>query len=73
MCANTNKNQHNQPYLWGASVVEIILSEFVCLWEIRNKEVHGKRKKRKEILRKKKLTIETKSLKSMKNEARPGG
>ena len=45
-CANTNKKQHDQSYLWGASVVEVILSEFVCLWEIRDKEVQGKTKDR---------------------------
>ena len=66
------KNQHNQSYLWGASVVKVILSEFVCLWEIRNKEVHGKTKERNGTLQKKKLTIETKRLNSTKDEARPG-
>ena len=72
MFANTNKNQHNHSYLWSTSVVEVILSEFVCLWEIRNKEVHGKTKERNETLRKKKLTIETKRLNPMKDETRPG-
>ena len=52
--------------------MEVILSEFIQLWEIRNKEVHGKTKERNETLRKKKLTIEKKRLNSMKNEARPG-
>ena len=49
-----------------------MLSEFVRLWEIRNEEVHGKTKERNETLQKKKLTIETKRLNSMKDEARPG-
>ena len=71
-CTNTNKNQHNQSYLWGASVVEVLLSEFVRLWEIRNEEVHGKTKERNETLRKKKLTIEAKRLKLLKDNARPG-
>ena len=69
---NTNKNQQSHSYLWGASVMEVILSKFIWLWEIRNKEVHGKTKERNETLQKKKLTIETKRLNSMKNEARPG-
>ena len=72
VCANTNKNQQSHLYLWGASVMEVILSEFIQLWEIRNKEVHGKTKERNETQRKKKLTIETIRLNSMKNEARPG-
>ena len=72
-CANTNKNQQSQSYLWGASVVEVVLSEFVhFFWEIRNEEVHGKTKERKETLRKKKLTIETKRLNLMKDDAQPG-
>ena len=59
-CANTNMNQQSQSYLWGASVVEVILSEFVCLWEIRNKEVHRKTKERNETLRKKNLQLKQK-------------
>ena len=47
---NTNKNQYNQSYLWGASVVKVLLSEFVRLWEIRNEEAHGKTKERNETL-----------------------
>ena len=62
VCANTNKNQHNQPYLWGASVVKVILSELICLWEIKNEEVHGKTKEGNEALQKKKLTMETKKV-----------
>ena len=34
-CENTNKRQHNQSYLWSASVVEVILSEFVRLQEMK--------------------------------------
>ena len=60
ICGNTNKKQQRHSYLWGALVLEIILSEFIWLWEIRNKEVHGKTKERNETLQKKKLTIETK-------------
>ena len=69
---NTNKKQHDQSYLWGASVVKVMLSEFVCLWEMRNEEVHRKTKERNETLQKKKLTVETKRLNSMKDETRPG-
>ena len=68
----TNKNQQGQSYLWRASVVEVLLSEFVRLWEIRNEEVHGKTKERNETLQKKKLTSETKRLNSLKDDAQPG-
>ena len=49
-----------------------MLSEFVRLWEIRNEEVHEKTKERNETLRKKKLTIETKRLNSLKDDVQPG-
>ena len=29
-------------YIWGASIVETCLQMMVDLWEMRNKEVHGK-------------------------------
>ena len=69
---NNTKNQQDQLYLWGASLVEVLLSEFVQLWELRNQEVHGATKERNETLQKKKLTIETKRLNSLKDDARPG-
>ena len=69
---NNAKNQQDQSYLWDASLVEVLLSEFVRLWEIRNQEVHGETKERNETLRKNKLTIETKRLNSLKDDARPG-
>ena len=72
ICTNTNKNQQSHSYLWDASVVEIIPSELIQLWEIRNEEVHGKTNERNVTLQKKKLTIETKMLNSMKNEVIPG-
>ena len=69
---NNAKKQHDQPYLWGATLVEVLLSEFVRLWEIRNQEVHGESKETNKTLRKKKLIIETKRLNSLKDDARPG-
>ena len=69
---NNSKNQQDQSYLWGVSLVEVLLSEFVRLWEIRNREVHGETKERNETLQKKKLTIETKRLNLLKDDARPG-
>ena len=53
-------------------MVEALLSEFVRLWEIRNQEIHGETKERNETLRKKRLTIETKRLNSLRDDARPG-
>ena len=69
---NNAKNQQDQLYLWGASLVEVLLSEFVRLWEIRNREKHGKTKDRNNTLRKKKLKIETKRLNSLKDDTQPG-
>ena len=69
---NNAKNQQGYSYLWGASLVKVLLSEFVRLWELRNQEVHGATKERNETLQKKKLTIETKRLNSLKDDARPG-
>ena len=69
---NNAKNQQDQLYLWGASLVEVLLSEFVRLWELRNQEVHGATKERNETLQKKKLTIKTKRLNSLKDDAKPG-
>jgi hypothetical protein len=28
------------PYIWGTSVVEICLRQYIALWEQRNKEIH---------------------------------
>jgi hypothetical protein len=28
-------------YIWGASIVEILLGKIIELWKIRNDEVHG--------------------------------
>ena len=71
-CSTTQNNQQRNLYLWGASVVDVILSEFIRLWKLRNTEVHGKTTEKNEVLRKKKLTIETKRLNPMRNKARPG-
>ena len=71
-CSNAQNNQGRYSYLWGSSIIELILSEFIRLWELRNAEVHGKTKEKNEALQKKKLTIETKQQISMINKARPG-
>ena len=44
-------------YIWGASIVETCLQMMVDLWEIRNKEVHGKDKAMKQQKRKAKAAI----------------
>ena len=69
---NDSENQNDQSYLWGTALVEVLLSEFVRLWELRNQEIHGETKERNEILPKKRLTIETKRLNSLREDARPG-
>ena len=59
-------------YLWGNTRVNFSLyPTFIWLWEIKNKEIHGKTKERNETMWKKKLTIETKQLNSIRNKVRP--
>jgi hypothetical protein len=44
--------------VWGASIVEVLLSQFIKLWELRNDKVHGKTEAQQEHTRKMKLCIE---------------
>jgi hypothetical protein len=57
--------------VWGASIVEIMLSQFIKLWELRNEEVHGKTEEQQEKTRKMKLSIEMKRLNQMRDISRP--
>jgi hypothetical protein len=63
------RKRHNS--VWGASIVEILLSQFIKLWELRNEEVHGKTEEQQEKTRKMKLSIEVKRLNEMRDIARP--
>jgi hypothetical protein len=65
---NTRKRHSS---VWGASIVEIMLSQFIKLWELRNEEVHSKTEEQQEMTRKMKLSIEVKQLNDMRDIARP--
>jgi len=65
----TVRKRHSS--IWGASIVEIMLSQFIKLWELRNEEVHGKTEEQQDKIRKMKLSIEVKRLNEMRDVARP--
>jgi len=67
----TTKIRKRHSSVWGASIVEILLSQFIKLWELRNEEVHGKTEEQQEKTRKMKLSIEVKRLNEMRDIARP--
>jgi len=58
-------------YLWGASIVETILRQFIALWELRNEEVHGKTEEVQEHRRKHRLIGKIRELDKLKADARP--
>ena len=58
-------------YIWGASIVEILLGKIIDLWKIRNDEVHGITKEIQEKRRKHRLVDKVKNLNEQKNKARP--
>jgi len=65
------EERQNDSYIWGASIVEVTLSQYIKLWELRNEEVHGKTAEQQERTRKSKLAIEVRKLDTWKNESRP--
>jgi hypothetical protein len=68
---NTTTGRKRDSYIWGASIVQVLLTQFIKLWELRNEEVHGKTKEHQERTRKERLRIEVGRLNSMKDDARP--
>jgi hypothetical protein len=58
-------------YVWGASIVEVLLKQFVLLWELRNEEVHGKTAEKQEQIRKTKLSETVRKLNDQREQARP--
>jgi hypothetical protein len=68
---NTTTGRKRDRYIWGASIVQILLSQYIALWELRNEEVHGKTKEHQERTRKERLRIEVSRLNSMKDNERP--
>ena len=59
-------------YVWGASIIEVLLKHFILLWELRNEEVHGKTAEKQEHMRKTKLSESVRKLNNQKDQARPG-
>jgi hypothetical protein len=49
-------------YIWGASIVEILLGKIIDLWKIRNDEVHGITEEIQEKRRKHRLFDKVKNL-----------
>jgi len=68
---NKTNGEKRASYIWGASVIEVTLLQFIDLWEIRNEEVHGKTIEQQETTRKAKLATEVKRLNAMRDIARP--
>jgi hypothetical protein len=68
---NTTIGKKRDSYIWGAAIVQILLSQYITLWELRNEEVHGKTKEHQERTRKERLRIEVSRLNLMKDKARP--
>jgi hypothetical protein len=70
---STNKTigKKRDCYVWGASVVEVTLTYFIKLWELRNEEVHGKSVEQQERTRKTKLSTDVRKLNAQKDKARP--
>ena len=58
-------------YIWGTSIVETCLRMIIDLWELRNKEVHGKEEATKQKKRKDKAAISVRALHDLEEIARP--
>ena len=58
-------------YIWEASIVETCSQMMIDLWEIRNKEVHGKDKATKQKQRKAKAAISVQDLHKLQDQACP--
>ena len=53
---NATVGQKRLSYVWGASIVELLLNQYISLWELRNEEVHRKTAEKQEHIRKTKLS-----------------
>ena len=58
-------------YIWGASTVEMCIRMVIELWEICNKEVHGKEEVVKQQKRKAKAAISVQELHKLQDQSRP--
>ena len=58
--------------MWGASIVELLLNQYISLWELRNEEVHRKTAEKQEHIRKTNLSETVCKLNNnQKDQARP--
>lgn len=62
--------KHQDSSLWGASILEVIIRQYIKLWETRNKEIHDK-KTGDDILAKSFYINEVKRLHAFKYKVRP--
>ena len=67
----TKSPHYYDGFVWGASIIEIILRQMILLWESRNKDIHGHTDKEAETLRKEKLIEKARDLHSQKCDCRP--
>jgi hypothetical protein len=58
-------------YVWGASLAEVLLKQYIKLWELRNEEVHGKTAELQEQIRKDELGKVVRQLNELRDQARP--
>jgi len=58
-------------YIWGASIVEVLLGKIIALWKLRNDEVHGITEEIQETRRKQRLVDKVRQLNENKYKSRP--
>ena len=58
-------------YIWGASIVETCLCMMIEIWEMRNKEVHGKEAASIEQKRKERAAITVRELHKLEEQSQP--
>jgi hypothetical protein len=51
LSTTTTKIRKRHSSVWGASIVEVLLFQFIKLWELQNEEVHGKTEEQQETTR----------------------
>ena len=67
----TRTRKIKESYLWGASIVEVVRTQFIHLWELHNTKFHRKTAEQRKTTRKRKLVKEMRKLNAMKDKTRP--
>ena len=67
----TKSPHYYNGFVWGASIVEIILCQIIILWENQNKDIHGHTDKEAETLREEKLIEKAQELNSQHCNTQP--